>query len=90
MIVNSFFHLDCNSIIPDCGFNCPKCIDEIRWNLKGKNGIKEVSLIEKEGISLMEVKYDQEIISVESVLMSFENLPSFYSGFFIPELAEVS
>ncbi|OFY77179.1 MAG: hypothetical protein A2V46_13070 [Bacteroidetes bacterium RBG_19FT_COMBO_42_7] len=89
MIINSFFHLDSNSIIPNCGFQCPECIDEIRINLKAKNGIKEVSLSEKECKSLIEIRYDPDIIIIESLLTSFENLPSFYSGFFIPELIEV-
>jgi hypothetical protein len=55
-------------------------------NLKAQNGIKEVSLTEKKGISLIEVEFDSEIITVESLLKNFENLPSFYFGFFIPEL----
>ncbi len=86
MIIKSFFHLDCNPIIPECAFQCPKCIDEIRVNLKTLNGIKEVSLTEKKGVSLIEVEFDSEIITVEKLLKKLENLPSFYSGFFIPEI----
>ena len=65
MSIKSFLHFDCNSIIPECAFQCPKCIDEIRMNLKAQNGIKEISLVEKKGISLMEVEFDSEMVIVD-------------------------
>jgi len=30
MLVQKFFHLDCNSVIPECGHRCARCIEEIR------------------------------------------------------------
>ena len=65
MIIKSFLHLDCNSIIPECAFQCPKCIDEIQMNSKAQNGIKEISLVEKKGISLIEVEFDSDMVTVD-------------------------
>jgi len=89
MTKNSNLHLNCNSIIPDCGFQCSKCIDEIRLNLESKGGIIKVSLTEKEGISWITVEHNPEIMSVETLLKDFKNFPSFYSGYFVSELLEV-
>lgn len=88
MTKNSLFHLDCHPIIPECGYQCPKCIYEIRSILKAKNGISEVSLKQHKEISVIEVEYDPEITSIKDLIKELGNLPSFYSGFFIPGLIE--
>ena len=38
MITRSAFHLDCNPVIPECGFECPKCIKEIESIFAGREG----------------------------------------------------
>jgi copper chaperone CopZ len=85
----SFFHLDCNPIIPDCGFQCDKCVKEISSVLKAKNGIFEVTLMEQKNISVIAVEHDPETVRTTDLLKELERLPSFYSGKFIPEVFEV-
>ncbi len=34
----SAFDLDCNPVIPECGFKCPKCIQEIESTLTSMQG----------------------------------------------------
>jgi len=43
MLVQNLFHLDCNPVIPECGYQGDKCIQEIRSVLKGMRGVSEVS-----------------------------------------------
>jgi hypothetical protein len=43
MLVQSFFHLDCNSLIPECGFHCDQCVEEIQSVLTELDGVSEVS-----------------------------------------------
>ena len=85
----SFFHLDCNPIIAECGYHCDKCVNEIRSVLKKKNGIFEVTLTEQKNISVIAIEYDAEIVKISDLLNELEKLPSFYSDKFIPKVVEV-
>lgn len=89
MKMNSFFHLDCSSIIPECDYQCQKCIQEIRSVLKAKNGIFKVSVRKNKDISGIAVEYDPESIGIKDLTAELENLPSFYPGFFILKLIEL-
>jgi copper chaperone CopZ len=89
MTKNAFFHLDCNPIIPECGYQCQKCIKEIRSVLKAKNGIFKVSVRKNKDISGIAVEYDPETISIKDLIKELENLPSFYTGFFVLKLIEL-
>jgi len=55
MMKKSLFHLDCNPIIPDCGYQCIKCVEEIRSVLEAKDGVLEVTLTEHKNISVIAV-----------------------------------
>jgi copper chaperone CopZ len=85
----TYFHLNCNPLIPDCGYHCDKCIGEIRTVLKEKDGVSEVSLTKHKNISLIVVEYESEIIKVGDLKKELESLPSFYAGKFIPEVAGI-
>jgi len=80
MHVQKFFHLDCNPIIPECGYQCPKCIQEIRDVLGGMGGVLEVSMSKRGEISGIVVRYDSEITGDENLMKTFGELPSFYRG----------
>jgi copper chaperone CopZ len=82
MNTRSFFHLDCTSVIPECGFECDKCVKEIESVLSNIKGVNK-SYREGEGIL---VEHDPDIISAEKLIGIFKRLPSFYKGFFIPKL----
>jgi copper chaperone CopZ len=74
------FALDCNPIIPECGFKCEKCIKEME-SVFGK--IKGVSKFYREGDGVV-VEYDSAMVTVAQLIDVFKGLPSFYKGFFIP------
>jgi copper chaperone CopZ len=80
----SAFDLDCNPIIPECGFKCSKCIQEIESTLTGIQGVGKV-YIEKDGEEQrLIVEHDSITVTVEQLIDILKGLPSFYKGFFIP------
>jgi copper chaperone CopZ len=89
MKTTSFFHLDCNPVIAECGYQCDRCVNEIRSVLKNKNGIFEVKLTEQNNISVIAIEYDPEIVKIIELLNELARLPSFYSDKFIPKVVEV-
>ncbi len=84
MTSRSAFHLDCTPIIPECGFNCGKCIEEMTSVFGGTRG---VSKLYREGDGVV-VEHDASVIAVEQLLDIFRNLPLFYQGRFLPTLLE--
>lgn len=76
------FHLDCTPIIPACGFNCAKCIEEMKSVLGGTQG---VSAFYREGDGVV-VEYDPNVIAVDRLLDIFRGLPSFHQNHFIPSV----
>jgi len=84
MITRTAFDLDCNPVIPECGFTCPKCIQEIDAVLTSKDGVRKIYMEGEEGKEKLIVEHDPAIATVDQLIESFKMLPSFYEGFFIP------
>jgi len=82
----SAFHLDCNPVIPECGFNCPKCIQEIESTLTALHGVGKVYLGTVGKEQGLIVEHNPAAVSVEKLMEVFKGLPTFYEGFFIPTL----
>jgi copper chaperone CopZ len=86
--VQKFFHLDCSPIIPECGYQCEKCIQEIRTILGGVDGVLEVLTAKHGEISGIVVQYDSEAIGIDDLMNAFRKLPSFYQGRFVPKVLD--
>ncbi len=84
MRIRSAFDLDCNPVIPECGFQCPKCIQEIESTLTGVQGVSKVYMEGEGKEQKLIVEHDLDMVTVEQLLDIFKGLPSFYEGFFIP------
>ena len=84
MRIRSAFDLDCNPVIPECGFECPKCIQEIESTLTGVQGVSKVYMEGEGKEQKLIVEHDPDMVTVEKLLDIFKDLPSFYEGFFIP------
>ena len=82
----SAFDLDCNPVIPECGFDCPKCIQEIESTLTGMQGVSKVYVEDESEGGKTIVEHDPTMVTVEQLMDVFKGLPSFYEGFFIPRL----
>jgi copper chaperone CopZ len=88
MLAQSFFHLDCNSLIPECGFQCDQCVEEIRSVLTELDGVSEVSRGRRGETDGIIVQYNSEAIGVDDLLNTFRTLPSFYKSPFVPSLLD--
>ena len=88
MLVQSFFHLDCNPVIPECGFQCAKCVEEIQSVLTALDGVCEVSRGKRGETDGIVVQYDSEAIGSDDLVNTLRTLPSFYKGRFVPSLLD--
>jgi len=88
MITRTAFDLDCNLVIPECGFDCPKCIQEIETTLTSKDGVSKVYMEGEAEEGKLIVEHDPAIETVDQLIDAFKMLPSFYEGFFIPAVCE--
>lgn len=89
MITRSVFSLDCTAIIPECEFNCAKCLKEIQSVLGRMQGVdKAYTQGEGKDMKLI-VEHDASKVTDEYLMETFGRLPSFYEGFFVSELSQV-
>lgn len=84
MMTRTAFEIDCNPVIPECGFACPKCIKEIETALTGKDGVTKVYMGEGAEEGKVIVEHDPAVVTVDQLAEALKMLPSFYEGFFIP------
>jgi hypothetical protein len=80
MIQQSAFRLDCTPLIPACGFECSKCIEEMRAVFGKSEGVRKFYM-EGDGVV---VHHDPDVIPVEQIMAIFKSLPSFHEGHFVP------
>jgi hypothetical protein len=76
--------LDCHPIIPECGFACGRCIEEMTAVF---GGIWGVSKFYREGDGVV-VEHDAGVVMVEQLMDVFRGLPSFFSNHFVPSVME--
>ncbi len=84
----STFDLDCNPVIPECGFQCPKCIQEIESALTGVQGVSKAHIDVEAEEQMLVVEHDPTEVTVEQLIKILKGLPTFYEGFFIPTVIE--
>jgi hypothetical protein len=88
VITRTAFDLDCNPVIPECGFACPKCIQEIETTLSAQEGVSKVYMEGQAEDGKLIVEHDPAVATVDQLMATFRTLPSFYEGFFIPAVIE--
>ena len=76
MIVRTAFDLDCNPVIPECGFVCPKCIREIETTLARKDGISKIYMEGGSQEGKLIVEHDPDITTVDQLIAVLRTLPS--------------
>ena len=89
MITRSAFHLDCYSIIPECQFQCAKCIQEMRSALDKIEGVEKFYTEGQAEKMKFIVEHDSSKVTVEHLAQTFERLPTSYKGFFVPKVLEL-
>ena len=78
----SVFHLDCTAIVPDCGFVCAKCVEEMKEVFMRQPG---VSKFYRNGNGVV-VEHDVAVVGTDQLITLFQDLPSFHEGTFVPTL----
>jgi hypothetical protein len=84
MNTRSIFDIDCNPVIPECGFACPKCIEEIQATLTGMPGVSKAYMEADGEEQRLVVEHNPDTAPAEQLVGVLKTLPSFYKGFFIP------
>ena len=67
-------------MIPECGFECALCVQEIGSSLTGIKGVGKF-YTDGEGVT---IEYDAEKVTAEQLMDVLKGLPSFYESHFIP------
>ncbi len=83
MNTRTAFDIDCNPVIPECEYACPKCIQEIEAALGSMDGVSKVYMGEGPEEGTVFVEHDPVVASVDELIEAFGVLPSFYDGFFV-------
>jgi len=83
MNTRTAFDIDCNPVIPECEYACPKCIQEIETALGSMDGVSKVYMEEGSEEGTVFVEHDPTVASVNELIEAFGVLPSFYDGFFV-------
>ena len=82
MISRSVFQIDCTGVVPECGFDCARCVKEIGLSLSGMKGVGEF-YTDGEGVT---IEYDSKVVTPEQLKDVLKKLPSFYERHFVPTL----
>jgi len=80
MISRSVFQIDCTGVIPECGFECARSVQEIGSSLTRMKGVGKF-YTDGEGVT---VEYDAETVTAEQLKDVLKGLPSFYESHFVP------
>ena len=84
----STFRLDCNPVIPECGYRCGKCLEEIRSIIEAMQGVAKLHTEGTGQDTRIVVEHDACSVTGEQLMQALRELPSFYRGFFVPSLLE--
>ena len=84
----STFHLDCNPIIPECGYECGKCLQEIRSVIEAIQGVAKLRTEGSGQDTRIVVEHDARSVTGDQLMQALRRLPSFYKGFFVPSILE--
>jgi copper chaperone CopZ len=76
------FQIDCTGVVPECGFECGKCVKEIVSSLTGMKGVGKF-YTDGEGVT---IEYDAEKVTAEQLKDVLKGLPSFYESHFVPSI----
>ena len=82
MISRSVFQIDCTGVVPECGFDCARCVREIGLSLTGMDGVGDF-YTDGEGVT---IEYDSKVVTPEQLKDVLKGLPSFYERHFVPTL----
>ncbi len=86
MVHRSAFHLDCTALLPDCRFECARCLQEIRSVFTQIPGVDGLQMEGQGAQARLIVAHDPSRVTAEELVDLLKRLPSFHKAFFIPTL----
>jgi len=84
MAQRSAFHLDCTAIFPACGFECTKCLEEVRSVLTRIPGVEGLYTAGEGADTRLIVVHDPVRVTAAQLLEILGRLPSFSEASFAP------
>ena len=81
-------HVDCDPIIPECGYRCGRCLREMRSVIEGMQGVSKLYVEGHGEDARVVIEYDACAVTGDQLMRALRGLPSFYKGFFVPALLE--
>jgi hypothetical protein len=84
--VEFVFDLDCNEIIPECGFRCDRCVSELVTTFKNIEGVFSFRTEEEGGVTKIIIDHDRDKVSLDQLMSVFSRLPSHHKAKFEPTL----
>jgi len=82
----SAFNLDCAAVIPECGYECGKCVQEMESAITAMPGVSRF-YVEGDGVV---VEHDPDTVTAGLLADVIKTLPSFYQGRFVPTMITLS
>lgn len=81
------FDVDCSGVVAECGFKCPRCIGEIESTLTAMPGVCKAYIDKAGEEQKLIVEHDGGVVTAGQLVDVLKRLPSFYEGFFAPNVA---
>ena len=84
----SAFHLDCSPIIPECGYECGRCLQEMRGVIEQIPGVSRFCTEGSGKDMRIVVEHDPSTVTAKQLMQALRQLPSFHEGSFLPSLLQ--
>ncbi len=80
------FDIDCNDIIPECGFQCGRCVSELVTTFEKIEGVFSFHTEEDGKGTKIIIDHDRDKVSLDQLMSVFRRLPSQHKAKFEPTL----
>lgn len=80
------FDVDCNDIIPECGFQCGRCVSELVTTFEKIEGVFSFHTEEDDKSTKIIIDHDRDKVSLDQLMSVFRRLPSHQKAKFEPTL----
>lgn len=84
--VEFVFDVDCNEIIPECGFQCDRCISELKTTFEKIEDVFSFRTEEEGKGTKIIIDHDRDKVSLDQLMSAFRRLPSYHTAKFEPTL----
>ena len=80
--VRSVFEVDCSAVIPQCGYRCSECVDEMSRVFEGTRGVTAFYTEGEGEEGKIVIEHDSVKAPAKGLAEALEQLPSHHPGTF--------